>query len=545
MNKYIIKIASLGLLALSFVSCNKFLSQSPDDRTQINDVEAAKELGVSAYIEYHYAPLFELRSDNVGDLSSRFNPFNNFDANMYLYDETVLSTYQDSPQGYWRSCYNAIAVANQALYDLDRIGATGEKADATRGEMLMARAYAMYMLAQTFTIPYNPATAKTDLGLPYPTVPENKLIQEYERGTLQELYDKIVKDFEEGFKMVRDDYDVIKYHFNRQASAAFGTRLYRTIQNWDRVIELGNQAMGNDLNLYVRTINDKNSQYMGTTQEMEQIWGMETEPANFLLGVLISGWARNYQSWWRYGSTWPNEGRPGIARSVFWGPNFLNTPEPGKTNNIKAAYPFYGSASQGNGYAPKITEHFRVTNKSANTGFAYTQAILLSGDEVLFNMAEAYAMKNDFAKVEELLQLFVAHYFSNYKESDPVFKVTNQKIVDFYKDKVGKMLPDPVYGIEINSFNPTFETTPDQEMYLRACLDMKRIATIHDGMRWMDNRQFRMDIVHNVLSKGNSVQEFIVLRGTDPRYAYQLPSNVLPYLEKNPGYDKELERISK
>lgn len=543
MKKIIYHVIGLGLISLSLVSCDRFLSQAPDDRTQINDVPAAKELAVTAYPEYHYAPLFELRCDNVADLSSRLSPFNSFDENMYLYEETVKSTYQDSPQGYWRSCYEAVAAANQVLYDLDRVGAKGEQADATRGEALVARAYAMYMLAQTFTIPYDPTTAGKDLGLPYPLVPENKLIQEYERGTLQELYDKIAKDFEEGSKLIRDDYSVVKYHFNRQATAAFGTRLYRTLQKWDKVIELGNEAMGNDPSLYVRTINDPNSFYMGTTSEMAQIWGMETEPANFLVSVLVSSWCRNYQGRWRYGASWPAEGRPGLARTIFWGPNFLNTPEPGKVNKVQAAYPFYGSAY--NAFAPKIEEHFEMTDKTTQTGFIHTQAILFSGDEVLFNMAEAYTMKNDFAKVEQLLQIFVSHFMKGYDESDPLYKVTKEKIVNFYQDKVGKILPDPVYGIEINTFNPSFETTPEQEMYLRACVDMKRIATIHDGMRWMDNRHFRMDIVHNVLSQGNAKQEYIVLRGTDPRYAYQLPSNVLPYLEKNPGYEKDLERISK
>lgn len=38
------------------------------------------------------------------------------------------------------------------------------------------------MLAQAFTIPYDPATAATALGVPYPTEPENELIKEYKRG---------------------------------------------------------------------------------------------------------------------------------------------------------------------------------------------------------------------------------------------------------------------------------------------------------------------------------------------------------------------------
>ena len=61
MKRIIYHVIGVGLISLSLVSCDKFLSQAPDDRTQINDVPAAKELAVTAYPEYHYAPLFELR----------------------------------------------------------------------------------------------------------------------------------------------------------------------------------------------------------------------------------------------------------------------------------------------------------------------------------------------------------------------------------------------------------------------------------------------------------------------------------------------------
>lgn len=533
MNKYIIKIAGLGLLALSLVSCNKFLSQSPDDRTQINDVEAAKELGVTAYNEYSFVPLFEFRSDNVVDKGTRFDLSSNKDPYMYLYEENVPSTYQDSPQGVWRASYNAIATANQVLADLERTNATGEQADATKGEMLIARAYAMYMLSQAFTVPYDPATAGTDLGLPYPTEPEEELIKKYERGTLKELFEKISKDFEEGYKLVGNTYKAPKFHFTRQAAAAFGTRLYRTLHNWDRVIELGNDVFGNDIYLYTRKINGAGSLYNGTYYERKQVWGLETENCNLFLNVALSSWTRSIADRYALNVTLRDHFRK-VDNDVVSGDNFLGT---------APAYSFFGREDWVN--QPKIEEHFKVTNKATGTGFVYSQEVVLCGDEVLFNMAEAYAMKNNFQKTEELLQVFVSNYMLGYDPADQKFKVTKEKIVAYYQDKVGKKLPDIAHGIEVNSFNPSFQTTPDQEMYLRACVDLKRLAFLHEGMRWLDNRQYRMDIVHNILSDGDSKEEFIVLRGNNPRYAYQLPANVLPYLEKNPGYDKELEKVSK
>lgn len=102
-----------------------FLTKNPDDRTQINDVTAARELAITAYNDYSYIPLFEFRCDNVVDKGTRFNANPRFSQEMYLYEENVPSTYQDSPQGFWRASYGAIAAANQVLADLDRIEPQG------------------------------------------------------------------------------------------------------------------------------------------------------------------------------------------------------------------------------------------------------------------------------------------------------------------------------------------------------------------------------------------------------------------------------------
>lgn len=71
----------------------------------------------------------------------------------------------------------------------------------------------MYMLAQAFTMPYDPATADKDLGLPILLSLRKSSDQKYERGTLKELYDKIVADFEAGYKVVGNAYVAPKFHF--------------------------------------------------------------------------------------------------------------------------------------------------------------------------------------------------------------------------------------------------------------------------------------------------------------------------------------------
>lgn len=139
--------------------------------------------------------------------------------------------------------------------------------------------------------------------------------------------------------------------------------------------------------------------------------------------------------------------------------------------------------------------------------------------------------------------MYVSRWVENYKEGDPAFAVTKEKIVNYYTGKTGKVTPDPIFGKDITTFNPFYTTTEEQEMYLRAILYWRRVTFIHEGLRWLDNRQYRMDIIHNVLSNSDSQEDLLVLRGDSDRYPYQLPTNVLTYLPKNPGYDTAIEKL--
>ena len=60
---------------------------------------------------------------------------------------------------------------------------------------------------------YNPQTADKELGLPYPTAPDYKLLVEYDRGTLAQLYDNIDKDLKRGIPLLTNTYEHPKFHF--------------------------------------------------------------------------------------------------------------------------------------------------------------------------------------------------------------------------------------------------------------------------------------------------------------------------------------------
>ena len=61
-----------------------------------------------------------------------------------------------------------------------------------RAEALANRAYYTFQLAGFYTKPYNPSTAATDAG--FPAITRAEINQSYQRGTVQQTYDFIIKD---------------------------------------------------------------------------------------------------------------------------------------------------------------------------------------------------------------------------------------------------------------------------------------------------------------------------------------------------------------
>ena len=83
-------------------------------------------------------------------------------------------------------------------------GLEGEKSlkDAVKGEAYLTRAYGHFMLVNLFAKHYDPETAAQDPGVPYVLEPETEFIKEYSRGTVEDVYDNIEDDLEEGLDLV-------------------------------------------------------------------------------------------------------------------------------------------------------------------------------------------------------------------------------------------------------------------------------------------------------------------------------------------------------
>lgn len=489
-----IKITLSLLILFSIISCDDFLSEIPDNRTQIDTPEKISELLVTAYPDRTYMVIAETMSDNVFDSRMQDSDISNRQSFNW---EMQTQFDSDTEGGFWNSCYRAIAAANQALKAIDELG-NPANLNPQKGEALMARAYSHFMLVSLWSQRYNPATAATDLGVPYVTKPEGELLPQYKRNSVKEVFDFIEKDITEGLKYVTNEYKEPKYHFNVNAAKAFASRFYLIKGDWDKVLEvsenLGSKPAG---------IRDYVGFNAATTSNQKEIeYSRVEQPTNLLVSYPNSIIGRGFVNRYYFSANREDE-ILGSDTYLFGKPWLIYTSA------------FY----QNNVLVPKFYEYFKYTNVTAGIGEPYSGTVLLSNDEFFLNRIEAHVMKNQIAEANAELEYFLGTRTQGYNPATD--KVTEDLITDSY----------PVIA---NEFTPFYTLTPVQTSYIKAIAEARRREFIHEGMRWFDIKRFNLVVVHNTFESGQIVRNNVLTKD-DKRRALQIPQRASDNgIEKNP-----------
>lgn len=492
MKKINYKLSLVLLISIGLFSCNDILDETPDNRTEIDSLEKINELLVAAYPEATYASFLEPMTDNAGDKNGgRDNVIN---EEMFFWND-LQETIVDTPVNYWNQTYEAIAQANQALASLDELGFSNVQ---ERGEALICRAYAHFMLVSIFSKAYDPATADTDLGIPYVTEPETTLIPEYKRATVATVYENIEKDLVEGLKFIGDNYDVARFHFTTNAAHGFASRFYLNKGEWQNVITHSNLALGEGSGVDV--LRKWETDYRPRTySEQTAQFPSSTEPANLLVVVGNSLFDRFHASA-RYQL---NQN----IRDELFGAN---------ATGKNWSYVVFGGDLFGN--IPKYDEFFRVTNQAAGIGIALLQIALITTDEVILNRAEAYAMLGRFEESVTDINNSLSVKTRGYDASTDVLSVsdvaTNFEVTD-------PMLYTPFYEIPA-------EALP----FVNLVLTMKKTVFYNEGLRWFDIKRHNIEITHRF---GRNNSNSVVLPKKDPRRLLQIPEDAQAFgIEANP-----------
>ena len=411
--KNLLYICAAATAICGLASCNDFLDTMPDKRTEINTPEKVRDILVSAYPTFTSMPMFEYMSDNYDDNGDLYSYSYNQVREFYYWEELVETT-QDSPSGIWSDAYGAIAAANQALVSIEELG-NPEECMPYKGEALLCRAYGHFVLANVFCMAYNEATASENLGIPYITAPETSVGVAYDRGTLQEVYEKIDADIEAALPLIEGiNFDVPAYHFNEKAAYAFAARFNLFYgKDYDKVINYATQAIGEDPTSVLRDLSGYSK--FTNTEEWGRGYVDQDEPANLLLTTNYSYYPRLANQ--RYGIT-ESILRASLVWSYFPGNNLL----PVYDRVFHYEYRSY--------FVPKIIEFFEVTNPVAQTGQIHIVLPVFTTDETLLCRAEAHILKKEYDAA--------ATDLSYWYQKKGIEAHTAAEIIEFYDEPTGE-----------------------------------------------------------------------------------------------------------
>lgn len=520
MKKYILLAGLAATFMFGMSSCSDFLDELPDNRTELTPDNVSKIL-LAAYPTTAICEIAEMASDNTDAYPNVFSMFNRLQEDLYKWADTSERE-EDSPNALWQSCYIAISACNQALSVVEEAG-NPASLNAVKGEALVCRAYAHFLLANVFCKAYS-STARTDLGIPYMKDIETTVLPEYERGTLEDVYKNIEADLVGGMDLISDDvYSVPKYHFTRKAAYAFAARFYLYYvkpdgSNYDEVIRYADRVLGSNAATVVRDWASLGNLDLNGDVAPNAYVDVNNN-ANLLLVSANSYWGyihAPYGAGERYAHG-PLVGVETCRSNGLWG-EF----SPNKAASVYYMYPWSNSSALPTKIMlQKMAQYREVVDPIAGTINGHIINAAFTTDETLLCRAEAYIMKGNAFYSQALADLNV--WQSAYTRS------TNPLTVDRINDYYGSMpYYQPLSPTVKKRLNPDFTIVDNtQENLLHCLLHARRVLTLHEGLRWLDVKRFGIVIYRRFISSSGVVSVTDELKVDDLRRAIQIPSDVI------------------
>ncbi len=518
-------ILSLALATgLGLTSCNDFLDELPDNRMEIKNAEELNYILVNAYPSVHPAAVFEWYSDNSTECYNTSWTSERFQEQAYRWQEITESSESETPKKVWDAYYSSIENANQVIKFIEESDDPSQF-NAQYGEALIVRAYAMFTLSTMFCQAYDPATADTEnSGMPYLTKPQEFVGEVYQRGTLAELYAKVESDIQRGLPLIENNYAKPKYHFTKAAANAFAARFYLYYHKYDEAIRCADVVLGSNPASTLRDWASWNA-LSANKQVQPNAYISANEDANLLLQVVNSQWG------------------------VFIGPyisgeKYTHSHLIADYETISANGP-WGNSQQAMGYAVfynddmatkmlrKIPYVFEYVDIQASIGYPHSVYPVFTTDETLMVRAEAKILKGDLTGGLDDINAELSKFTANGVRLDM------NTISTFYS---GIGYDAPMAPTPKKELHPWFalENGSDMENMLQCLLQLRRLVTIHDGLRLQDVKRYGITIYRRRINKSVQILEVTdTMEKGDDRLAIQLPQEVISIgLPANPRRNK-------
>ncbi|RKR81858.1 putative outer membrane starch-binding protein [Mucilaginibacter gracilis] len=158
------------------------------------------------------------RNDVFGFYTWQANPF-------------VSNTYVVGTDDTWAKVYVNINACNVIAYQATTLSDNPAELKRIRGEALFLRANYYFYMVNTYAKAYNPATAKTDPGVPLKTA---EFVQDnlFTRSTVDSVYQQMVTDLKDAETLLTGVTQSSIYHVDVNAVNILQSRIYLYMQDW-------------------------------------------------------------------------------------------------------------------------------------------------------------------------------------------------------------------------------------------------------------------------------------------------------------------------
>jgi len=517
-----IYIAVALICGASLSSCNKFLDEMPDNRSKLDNATKIDKLLVSAYPQIAYLASAEFSSDNVDDYGPT-NPNNvRYIDELYHWKDITDNSREEGPKNVWEACYKSIASANAALEAIEELG-NPENMNAQRGEALAVRAYNHFILVNLFSQHYSKANGSTDLGITYILKPEVVLDPKYNRNTVQEVYDYIVKDLDDAIPLIDDSSygSTTKYHMNSRAANALRARVALYMQDWEKAISYATAAIGSSPNALLRDYGTIAAAAVGDRGFVNGAiaYNRSDIKSNLMVATAASEYGVLFGPW---------EEASKYAHGAFLATNetaMANGPY-GQlaSNGYKLRLFVYSGTNMDKSLFPRVSYMFEYTDPVAGIGYARAAYAPFTTEETMLVRAEALIHLKRYNEAIVDMKRWVDNALVR-----PPAIFTVESINQWANNTAYSTATKPTTKKKLDPKMISFENGTQENM-LQALLFIRRVETLHMGLRWFDIKRYGIEVERRVISSGTtvaSVETDTKLVARDKRQALQIPAEVI------------------
>ncbi|WP_163710060.1 RagB/SusD family nutrient uptake outer membrane protein [Mangrovibacterium lignilyticum] len=388
------KLLYITLILLPFWGCNDFLDEVDQDKIipETTDHFASlllKEFNYATNTTYRNVNYMtdDLRERNGADATNTkkkgMKTFYTWQRELEIDEDGGTVRYANSA---WGDIYEDIAIANYVIELVDDAIGSIEEINYIKGEAYFIRAYSYFNLLNLYGVPFNAATASSDLGVPLRL--DTGVERTYRRSSVAECYSQVEADLEQAMMLIEESgLTKSKWHPNAATCNLLMSRVLLYQRKWADVITYADKVLDKYSLSVMRTgipfISDEND---------EVLYSFQTG--------LISGWSSGSEKYFAVTSELYNSYDDADRRkqTFFTG----MTAETGEAYNWTAKY---NTSFTSMGFA-----NFRVA-------------------EAVLNRAEAYAASNQATLAIDDIKMLDAHRYTS--TDDVVYPDNDSEVLSY------------------------------------------------------------------------------------------------------------------